>query len=196
MKNFTCLFLCDVSTVMAQPWASAGYECWCVDLQHEPGISRDGNIVRVGCDLLHWIPPRRDYRFAFAFPPCTNPAVSGARWFKDKGLAGLASALHIVERCRDILEWCECPWGLENPISTLSTYWREPDYKFDPADYGDGWTKRTCIWAGNGFVMPPKNRVEITQPGRIHRMPPGPMRAKLRSETPAGFARAVFEANR
>lgn len=195
MTSGIVLSLCDVSTVMVQPWLTAGYECWCVDLQHEPGVSRDGQLVRVGCDLMHWLPPRAEYRIAFAFPPCTNLAVSGARWFSDKGLAGLSEAIRVVERCRDILEWCGCPWALENPVGTLSTYWRKADHTFDPADYGDGWTKKTCLWTGGGFVMPPKQRVEITQPGYIHRMPPGPMRAKLRSQTPAGFARAVYEAN-
>jgi len=26
---------------------------------------------------------------------------------------------------------------LENPVSTLSTYWRAPDWKFDPYQYDD-----------------------------------------------------------
>lgn len=84
---------------------------------------------------------------------------------------------------------------LENPVSTLSTYWRKPDHTFDPCDYGDGYTKKTCVWCGGGFVMPPKNRVPVTEPGYIHKMAPGPDRADRRSATPGGFARAVFTAN-
>lgn len=194
--NSICLFLCDHSTIMAQPWLAAGHECWCVDLLHPAGISREGNLVRVGCDLRHWIPPRREYQFAFAFPPCTDQAVSGARWFPDKGLAGLAGAVELVERCRDILEWCGCPWGLENPVSTMSSYWRKPDYSFDPCDYGDPYTKKTCLWTGGGFIMPPKNRVEPTLGSKMHLLPPSAGRAALRSVTPAGFAMAVFEVNR
>ncbi len=120
------LSLCDLTTNMVQPWLEAGYECWCVDMQHPSGIARNGNLVTVGCDLLHWLPPRRNYRIAFGFTPCTNVAVSGARWFRDKGLAGLAEAIRLLERVRDICEWCECPWLIENPVSTLSTYWRKP----------------------------------------------------------------------
>ena len=37
----------DKSTIMAQPWAKAGYLCYCVDLQHPVGETRDGNIIRV-----------------------------------------------------------------------------------------------------------------------------------------------------
>lgn len=197
------LSLCDRTGVMVQPWLDAGFECWCVDLQHEPGIHRDGNLVRVGADLLNWLPPRRDYRIAFAFPDCTNLAGSGARWFKEKGLTGLADGLRLVERCRDILEWCECPWLLENPIGTLSTYWRQPDFKFDPCDFAgyleqpesEAYTKKTCIWTGGGIVWPEERSVFPIQGSKMHRLPPSDERKNLRSVTPSGFASAVFEAN-
>lgn len=189
------LSLCDRTGNMVLPWSEKGHECWIVDIQHEPGANRDGNVVRVGCDIMHWLPPRREYLVAFAFPPCTNLAVSGARWFKDKGLSGLADGLRLVERCRDILEWCGCPWMLENPVSTLSSYWRKPDFTFDPCDYGDPYTKKTCLWTGNGFVMPPKRPVPATEGSRMWKLPPSNDRGDIRSETPMGFARAVAEAN-
>src|SRR5690606_592719 len=194
------LSLCDRTGVMVRPWLDAGYECWVVDLQHPPGETRDGRLVRVGADVLSWLPPRAEYRIAFAFPPCTDLAVSGARWFRDKGLAGLAGALATVERCRRICEWTGAPWMLENPVGTLSTYWRKPDATFDPCDFGgylegggDAYTKRTCLWFGGGFVMPERRRVEPVEGSRMHRLPPSARRGDLRSETPEGFARAVFE---
>jgi hypothetical protein len=59
------------------------------------------------------------------------------------------------------------------------------------------YTKKTCLWTGNGFVMP--DFIHITEPegvtAKIHEMSPGDDRANQRSETPAGFARAVFESN-
>lgn len=189
------LSLCDLSGVMVQPWLDTGHECWLVDIQHPPGLHRDGLLVRVGADLLTWLPPRVEYTFCAAFPPCTHLAVSGARWFAGKGLTALAAGVGLVARCAEICEWTGAAWLLENPVSTLSTYWRKPDHTFDPCDYGDGWTKKTCLWTGGGFVMPPKRRVPVTDPGKIHRMAPGPDRANLRSLTPPGFARAVYEAN-
>lgn len=196
------LSLADRTGVMVQPWLEAGYECWIVDWQHPAGETRDGRLVRVGVDLTKgWLPPRREYAAAFAFPACTNLSVSGARWFKEKGLRGLLDGLELVERCRDILAWTDAPWLLENPISTISSYWRKPDYLFDPFEYAgyaggaeDTYTKRTCLWTGGGFVMPPKRPLAVTD-DRIHLMPPGPDRGALRSVTPSGFARAVFEAN-
>ena len=193
------LSLCDRTTVMCQPWAQAGYTCLAVDVQHAPGVTIDGNIWRVGADLRTWLPPIADYVFVAAFPPCTNLAVSGARWFRDKGLRGLIDGLELVERARDICEWSQAPWMLENPASTLSTYWREPDHLFHPWEYGgwgdgdDGYTKTTCLWTGGGFRMPQRRPVPITDPNRIHHAAPGPERGDVRSVTPTGFARAVFE---
>jgi hypothetical protein len=185
----------DKSKNMAKPWAEAGYLCYCVDLQHPPGETRSGNIILVGADMRDWLPPRGDIAFAAFFTPCTDVAVSGARWFKDKGLGALVNALDLFDRSVKLAEWTEGPYIIENPVSTVSTYWREPDYYFDPCDYGDPYTKKTCLWAGGGFVMPTENRVEPTQGSKMHLMPPGPDRADKRSETPMGFSRAVFAAN-
>jgi len=40
--------LFDFSGNMVAPWAEAGFTCYCVDLQHPPGETRDGKIIRVG----------------------------------------------------------------------------------------------------------------------------------------------------
>ena len=196
------LSLCDYTGNMVKPWAEAGYECICVDIRHEPGERKKNGITFVGADIRDWLPPRLDYEIVFAFPPCTNLAVSGARWFKDKGLKGLIEGLELVERCREICEWSGAPYMIENPVSTLSTYWRKPDYTFNPCDYGgylnppsDHYTKKTCLWTGNGFVMPPKKPVEPSEGSKMHLLPPSKDRANIRSETPKGFAMAVYDSN-
>jgi len=158
-----------------------------------------GTIHRVRHDIRDWLPPRTEYRIVFAFPPCNNLATSGARWFKDKGLAGLASAIELVEKARDICEWADAPWMIENPMSTLSTYWRKPDYTFHPWMYGDNYTKKTCLWTGDGFKMPPpdtQDPPDDVDVDYIHKQPDSKGRQKKRSLTPAGFARAVYEANK
>jgi hypothetical protein len=195
------LSLCDRTGTMVKPWTDAGYRATIVDLQHPAGSHTDGLLTRVGADLSTWMPPLDTYTAVFAFPPCTHLAVSGARWFRDKGLKALIEGLTLVQRCLEIAEWTGAPWMIENPMSTLSTYWREPDWTFNPADYGgyvegrDAYTKLTCIWAGAGFVMPDKRPVPPVEGSKMHRLSPGPERANLRSATPEGFARAVYLAN-
>lgn len=191
------LSLCDRTGVMVDPWLAAGYECWIVDVQHPGGVNRDGNLVRVGCDVREFGAHYQCASVVFAFPPCTNLAVSGARWFEDKGLEALHDSLGLVLACKRICEASGAPWMLENPVGMLSSYWRKPDYTFQPWQYGDTYTKKTCLWTGNGFVMPAPwithKPADVT--ATIHLMPPSADRGDKRSVTPEGFARAVFDAN-
>jgi len=186
----------DKSTVFVQPWAKAGYLCYCVDIEHAPGENRRGNIIKVGADMRDWMPPRKNIVFAAFFPPCTDVSVSGARWFKDKGLGALINALELFYISIKLAEWCEAPYFIENPVSTVSTYWRTPDYRFQPCDYGDPYTKKTCLWTGGGFVMPPKNEVDPVEGSKMHLLPPSKNRAEIRGKTPQGFSRAVFNSNK
>ena len=198
----TVLSLCDRTGNMVKPWARAGFECICVDLQHVGKRKAEG-ITWIEADVRTWIPPPRKYRIVFAFPPCTNLASSGARWFKDKGIEGLMQGIEVVEACRKRCEWAECPWMLENPVGTLSSYWRKPDYKFDPYEYA-GWlddpqteayTKKTCLWAGGGFLMPSRKSTVPILGSKMHKLPPSADRGDQRSVTPNGFAQAVFNKN-
>lgn len=185
----------DKSTNMVKPWAENGYLCYCVDISHPKGENREDNIIKVGTDIHNWIPPRGDIVFASFFPPCTDLSVSGARWFKEKGLHKLSDAIKLFARSIDIAETLSCPWIIENPVSTISSYWRKPDYTFNPCDYGDPYLKKTCIWSGNGFKMPDKNPVDPSLGSKMHLMPPSEDRADKRSITPMGFAIEVFKAN-
>jgi hypothetical protein len=209
MMRGTVLSLCDRTGNMVRPWLDAGYDAITVDVQDEafPEINR--RHIRRDVRSLDLFGPDKRIVFVAAFPPCTHFAVSGARWFRDKGLDVLIEALEIVNACRKICETSGAPWMLENPVGTLSTitetYWQPPSHSFDPNDYGDPYTKKTLLWAGGGFVMPPVVKpgdlfaqptwVEPTEGSKMHKLPPSPDRADKRSETPMGFAEAVFRAN-
>jgi hypothetical protein len=140
--------------------------------------------------------------FAVSFSPCDDAAVSGARWFKGKGLLSLARSIELFSVGRDWINWLGVPGFCEHPVSTISTYYRKSDYRFNPCDYtgyceSDNYTKETHLWAYNGFRMPePKRVLTLGAPdNRIHMAAPGPDRKNFRSATPNGFAQAVFLAN-
>ena len=38
----SCIFLFDLTGVMAQPWLEAGYDCWIVDMQHPAAYAQGG----------------------------------------------------------------------------------------------------------------------------------------------------------
>lgn len=177
----TILSLCDFTGEWSRPYREAGYDVRQVDLKR-------GDDVRLFEALPYPV------RGILAAPPCTEFASSGARWWAEKGEAKLLEALSIVDACLRIVtihrpQW----WVLENPIGRLSRYLGPPRMTFDPCDYGDCYTKRTCLWGD--FAMPLKQPVEAVEGSKMHRLPPSDDRAALRSVTPAGFSRAFFEAN-
>jgi hypothetical protein len=205
MTRGAVISLCDFTGNMCVPWSEAGYECWCFDIQHSiRRPRREGNINFVWGDVRTIRrPTRQPIVFGIAQTPCTNTAVSGARDFEIKGGHMLVDAIVLFEAARQVLEWAGCPYMMENPVSMLSTipHIGRPDYYFHPADYtgfelGDNYTKKTSIWCGGGFVMPPPYTAAVDAPdNRIHFASPGADRANIRSAAPMGFARAVFQAN-
>lgn len=206
----TVISLCDLTGNMTRPWVDAGYRALLVDPQH--GTSRIGErvtkfagTVEDVMDFAGHLIRTGDVAMVFGFPPCTDMAVSGARWFKAKHEADKlfqAKAVMVAEQCRTIGRLSGAPYMVENPVSVLASAFGKPQHTFHPADYttyepGDNYTKKTCLWTGGGFVMPaPAKDPSLGAPdNRIHFASPGPERANFRSATPMGFARAVFDAN-
>jgi hypothetical protein len=183
-----------------RPWADAGHDCIALDIQHTGCVKRDG-IFYAHWDALETPePPYEAGVFGAASPPCDHLAVSGARWFRGKGLRALARSIELFAVAAEYFENSNAAYLIENPVSTISTYWRKPDHTFHPWQYSgfelsDDYTKKTCLWAGNGFVMPEPFHGEVNPDDRIHKAAPGPERANFRSAMPMGFARAVFKAN-
>lgn len=206
--NHPVISLFTLNKNMVKPWADAGHPCLIVDIQHPPGMTdMGGNIWAYGCDLRQPFTPPAGWggplAFVAAFPPCDHLAVSGARWFKGKGLRLLSLAVDLFATAAEFCEASGAPYQIENPVSTISTYWRKPDFTFHPWHYAglcenDNYTKKTCLWTGHGFVMPSPVISDLlgAPDDRIHKAPPGPDRHNFRSATPMGYAIAVYEANR
>jgi hypothetical protein len=115
-----------------------------------------------------------------------------------KGIPQLCDALTLFNACYFAGSYSGAPFMCENPSGVIPTHFRKADYTFHPWNYGDDYQKLTCLWTGNGFIMPPK-QITVKPEGttqKIWDMSPGKDRANERSKTPAGFARAVFQANR
>lgn len=221
------IFLYDYTGIMAKPWLDAGYECWCFDGQHEPGITRDGNHVRVGMWFDAYQTRRHlteivetvggGVKFVFGFPECTDMAVSGSAHFVKKlnvNPACQAEAVELAKLVKYVGDHYSCPWGLENPVSVMSSIWRKPDFYFNPYDYGgylpfddehpqypqyikprDAYPKKTAIWCGNGFVTPERLPVAVDAGYSDQHKKLGGKSLKtknIRSATPRGFAIATF----
>lgn len=201
---------------MVAPWLEYGVDAAIVDPQHlstsDERMQSGAVLTRISAiidsDEVYAFLRKNLQRIVFlaGFPPCTDLAVSGARWFSDKANKDPVfqfKAMQVVWQCYDIAKMIGCPYMIENPVSKISTFWRKPDHIFHPYFFTaycqeDNYTKKTCLWNGQGFVMPDALMDEsLGKPdNRIHAAPPGPDRANFRSATPHGFAKAVFEANK
>ena len=79
-----------------------------------------------------------------AHPPCTDLAVSGARYFAEKQKDGRQQK-SIVFFMQMALAECDMV-AVENPICIMSSAWRKPDQIIQPWQFGHPQTKSTCLW--------------------------------------------------
>lgn len=143
--------LYDYTGEAVKPWAKAGYECHCYDIQHDStrvdrflsggsihylhaDLQNLSNVTALWCSYVG-----KPVVFGMAFPVCTDMAVSGASWFEAKRKMDP----NFQKKASDYAKWCSSffqnfsvPYFVENPVSVLSTLWRKPDYMFNPYEYG------------------------------------------------------------
>lgn len=172
---------CEYSGTVRNAFARMGHDAWSCDLlpSDMPGNHIQGDLL----DVLD-----KGWDLAVLHPPCTDLAVSGARWFKNK-IQRQEEALNFVRRLMN------APVGriaIENPISVISSKIRKPDQVIQPWMFGHGETKATCLWLKNLPKLKPTQLVS-GRVQRMHKLPPGPDRWKMRSKTYWGIAQAMAE---
>jgi len=159
-----------------------------------PGPHYQGDVLDIlddGWDLM------------IAHPPCTHLAVSGAAWFAEKRADGRQQeGIDFFMKLAN----ADIPRvAIENPIGIMSTIWRKPDQIIQPYEYGEPFSKKTCLWLKNLPNLQPTNLVDkgemiVYESGR--KMPkwyadawrlPKNERAKLRNRTFQGIADAMAE---
>lgn len=182
------LDLCGGTGSWSAPYRESGYEVIIVDTFLDRDVCTFHTIKQV-----HGV---------LAAPPCTEFAGSGARWWASKPPELLERSVEVVRAClRIINETQPVWWVLENPVGRLAKCVPELgkwQHTFNPCDYSDPWTKRTCLWGD--FNMPEKTPVDpirsCAQGSWLQQLGGKSERTKrLRSMTPPGFAQAFFEAN-
>jgi hypothetical protein len=138
-----------------------------------------------------------------AHPPCTYLCNSGVRWLSPGGVLNMERHNLMMKACDFFAElyWSKIPHiAVENPVmhkyarDYLMSTWKIPTFtqSIQPWQFGEGDTKRTCLWLRNLPPLKPSNIVD-GRVGRIHLMGPGPNRARERSRTYQGIADAMAE---
>lgn len=199
-SNKIILSLFDHSGVWSRPYERAGYNV----LRHD---------IKDGWDICENFP--YGYRCTRAYGilaavPCTDFAVSGARWWAEKDKPGSATCeccetttehsimlvllvLHLVDLLKPEF------WSLENPIGRIQKLVPElgnPKLIFNPCDFGDLYTKKTCLYGNfntnleTDLMLPLEgSKMWAKYGGKSERT------KELSSVTPRGFARAFYRAN-
>lgn len=175
---------CEESAKVRDAFRRRGHDAYSCDLLGTRGDS----AWHITGDVFRAIRERGPWDMMICFPPCTHVCVSGARWWPVK-IELQRAALDFM---RDLLEADIPRICMENPIGAFSTYWRKPDQIVQPWMFGHGEVKRTCLWLKNLPKLQPTNIV-AGRKARVHRMAPGPNRARDRSETYQGLADAMAD---
>ena len=185
------LVACEESQAVCKAFRALGNEAYSCDIQPCSGGHPEWHLQ---VDALEMLKLRWD--LIIAHPPCTDLAVGGAKWFAEKRADGRQQAA-IEFFMRFINADCE-HIAVENPVGIMSTQYRKPDQIIQPWMFGHPEKKATCLWLkGLPPLVPtndvsefmktlPKNKQE-----RLHYLPPSPERAKLRSKTFLGIAKAM-----
>ena len=195
------LVACEESQEVCKAFRARGHDAYSCDLQACSGGHPEWHILGDCLPLLNGNCSFQDMRggihsvdgrwdLIIAHPPCTDLAVSGAKWFPEKRADGrqaksIGFFMAFVNSNAPRL-------AIENPIGIMSSAYRKPDQIIQPWQYGHGETKATCLWLRGLPLLKPTEIVEGRKQ-RIWKMPPGPDRAKLRSKTFPGIARAMAE---
>jgi hypothetical protein len=180
------LVACEYSGVVRRAFRDLGHDAISCDVLP----AEDGSEHHIKRDALEAAYGPWYWDMMIAHPPCTHLSVSGARHFAEKVADGRQ------QKAIDFfLMLAKAPIpriAIENPVSIMSSVWREPDQIIQPWEFGHGETKATCLWLKGLPRLVPTNIVSGREP-RIHKMPPSPDRWKERSRTYTGIAAAMAD---
>lgn len=216
MRTLRVLVACETSGIGRRAFANLGHDVWSCDIKQSVDRSnrhivcdvRDG-ILFEGWDLL-----------AVMHPPCTRLCRSGRRWMSGPGVWTPPKALPAGRTWESMKEEFEegisiftACWdapidriAIENPKMNDLARARMPEDLPEPQIvqpfwFGDPEFKATGWYLRGLPPLKPTNVLEEPKHGsdewrrwsKVHRMPPGPERATLRSKSFPGMLAAAAE---
>jgi len=195
MEKLKILVGCEESQAVTIELRKLGHEAYSCDLQDCSGRHPEWHLkmdVFEAINLKKW-------DAGIFFPDCTYLTVSANKWYKDQ--PERKSGTLVGEKRREAREKAieffmklynsDIPKiAIENPIGIISSRFRKPNQVLQPWMFGHGETKATCLWLKNLPELRPTNIVDGREQ-RLHLLPKTPDRAKIRSKTFPGIAKAM-----
>ena len=194
------LLACEESQITTIEMRLKGLEAYSCDIEEPSGGKPEWHIQGDVREVLY-----DDWDLIIAHPPCTYLANSGVQWLT--GAKAIPVRLAQMEEGANFFKLFldhECDKvAIENPIMhkyALEIIGRKHDQIVQPYMFGHPERKATCFWLKNLPKLIPTNDVKhimLTLPKReqqrLHYLPPGRERAKLRSKTFPGIAKAMAD---
>ena len=199
------LVACEESQAVCKEFRKLGHEAYSCDIVPCSGGHPEWHLQQDVLPLL-----KEKWDMIIAFPPCTYLTVTGNRWFNIDRYGEKAIQRHKDRK--EAIDFfmafanADCERiAIENPVGIMSSEWRKPNQIINPWQFGDSFEKKTCIWLKGLPELTPTNIVEIPPRKKFDSgksMPswyaeawhlPKEERAKLRSKTFPGIARAMAE---
>lgn len=186
------LVACEESQVVTIAMRKLGIKAWSCDIEPCSGGHQKWHLQQDVSPLLE-----DDWDLIIAFPPCTHLSVSGARYFKEKIADGRQQA--GIDFFMMFANNHNPKIAIENPIGIMSTKFRKPDQIIQPWQFGHPESKATCLWLKGLPKLKPTRTLPLPASGRWenqtasgqNKLGPSPERAKLRSKTYQGIAKAI-----
>lgn len=156
------LVACEESQEVCKAFRERGHEAYSCDIQECSGGHPEWHLQQ---DVLEVLKDKWD--LIIAHPPCTYLSNAGARWLYaggklneeryQKGLEGKQFFLALLN--------ADCPKiAVENPIP--SKVYMLPEYTqvIQPYQFGEPWSKKTCLWLKGLNPLRPTNIVSDYKP--------------------------------
>ena len=195
------LVACEESQVVCKAFRERGHEAYSCDIQPCSGGHPEWHIQD---DVLNHLD---GWDLIIAHPPCTDLAVSGARYFAQKQKDGRQQK-SIVFFMQMALANCD-KVAVENPVGIMSSAWRKPDQIIQPWMFGHPESKKTCLWLKGLPKLIPTEVLTLPETGVWRNQTltgqnkllvddkwiawNDPRTAKLRSRTYTGIGKAMAE---
>ena len=108
-------------------------------------LDNNYEVIKIGKDIgvENYNPPVNVYGI-IANPVCTEFSI--AKGFHIDG--DLRKGMFLVNHCLRIIKECNPTfWVIENPATgKLKDFLGEPDFIYQPWEFGSPWTKKTALW--------------------------------------------------
>lgn len=216
MTPLRILIGCETSGIGRRAFAALGHDVWSCDL--EP--AEDGSNRHIVCDIRNGILGWGWDLLCVMHPPCTRLCRSGRRWMSGPGnwtppkrlpkgrswdsmKAEFEEGVSIFTACWNApiprvaienpemsdLARARMPADLPKPQMVQPFWFGHPEYK------GTGWYLRGLppLVETDRLPEPEKGSDEWRAWNRVHRMTPGPERARLRSRSYPGMMAAAAQ---